>query len=113
MRGATAEFDAALRGAAQSAGSPWLTWLMLRITRMGSEWLLLPIGAVIVTLLIRAGRRHAAVLFVIAALGGEALNQILKLVFGRPRPESAFFGYELPTSYSFPSGHALVSACFY
>jgi undecaprenyl-diphosphatase len=113
MRGATAEFDAFVRGAAQSLGSPWLTWLMLRITRMGSEWVLVPIGGVIVMRLVRIGRRHAAVLFVIAALGGEALNQILKLVFARPRPESAFFGYELPNSYSFPSGHALVSACFY
>jgi undecaprenyl-diphosphatase len=113
LRGATVEFDAWARGAAQELSSPWLTWLMLRITRMGSEWLLVPIGAVIVWGLARLRRRHAAVLLVIASLGGEALNQLLKLVFARPRPESAFFGYELPASYSFPSGHALVSACFY
>ena len=111
--GATAEFDSSVRDAIQTVGSPWLTWVMLRITRMGSEWVLVPIGGLIAMRLVRVGRRHAAALLVIAALGGEALNQILKLVFARPRPESAFFGYELPTSYSFPSGHALVSACFY
>jgi len=45
-------------------------------------------------------------------LGGEGLNQILKHLFARSRPE-AFFGYTLPSSYSFPSGHAVVSCCFY
>lgn len=39
------------------------------------------------------------------------LNQILKFVFQRPRPE----GYRLveETGYSFPSGHSMVSAAFY
>jgi undecaprenyl-diphosphatase len=35
----------------------------------------------------------------------------LKLAFHRPRPV-AFFG-STPSSYSFPSGHALGSFCFY
>lgn len=112
MNGATAGFDRAVRGAAHDYTADWFTWLMVHISRMGSEWNLVPVGAVIVGLLVRAGRRHAAVLFTIASLGGEVLNQLLKLVFARPRPDTAFFGYELPTSYSFPSGHALVSVCF-
>jgi undecaprenyl-diphosphatase len=36
----------------------------------------------------------------------------LKLIFRRARPE-AFFGYAEPITYSFPSGHSIVSACFY
>jgi membrane-associated phospholipid phosphatase len=35
-----------------------------------------------------------------------------KIIFRRVRPE-AFFGYSEPITYSFPSGHAIASACFY
>jgi undecaprenyl-diphosphatase len=36
----------------------------------------------------------------------------LKASFHRARPEP-FFNYELPASFSFPSGHSLSSFCFY
>src|ERR1700682_753225 len=58
------------------------------------------------------GRRRPAILLVVAAAGAVALDELLKLVFHRPRPE-AYFGYPLPSSYSFPSGHAVSSCCFY
>ena len=45
-------------------------------------------------------------------LGANLLSEALKLVFQRPRPES-FFGFESPITYSFPSGHAMVSLVFY
>ena len=112
MRGTTQEFDAAIRDAVHARATPWLTFAMRRITWLGSELFLVPLGALIAWRLMAAGRRHAAVLFAIAALGGEGLNQILKLLFARPRPEP-FFGYDLPSSYSFPSGHALVSFCYF
>src|SRR5258706_9278731 len=86
---------------------------MRRVTLLGSELVLVPWGALITGRLMAVGRRHAAVLLIIAALGGEALNQVLKQVFGRPRPDEAFFGYTMPQSHSFPSGHALVSCCFF
>jgi undecaprenyl-diphosphatase len=47
----------------------------------------------------------------ITMLGVAALNVALKFAFHRPRPV-AFFG-ATPSSYSFPSGHALGSLCFY
>ena len=113
LRGATREFDASVRQAVHAWASPWLTFLMRRVTLLGSELVLVPVGALTVWWLMIGKRRHAAVMFTIAALGGEALNQLLKQVFERPRPDEAFFGYALPHSYSFPSGHALVSCCFY
>ena len=112
MRGEIEQFDRTVRDAVHSLASPLLTSIMRKITFMGSEMFLVPMGAVVVWRLLAASRRHAATLFVIAALGGETLNQSLKLVFSRPRPEP-FFGYALPSSYSFPSGHALVSACYF
>jgi undecaprenyl-diphosphatase len=113
LRGATQSFDEAVRQTVHTWASPWLTFLMLRVTLCGSELVLVPLGVVILWRLLASRRRHAAVMLAIASLGGEGLNQILKVVFGRPRPDEAFFGYQLPQSYSFPSGHALVSCCFF
>ena len=44
--------------------------------------------------------------------GAEVLLSILKKHFHRQRPES-FFDTRLPSGYSFPSGHALLSFCCY
>lgn len=45
-------------------------------------------------------------------LGEIIFNPALKTYFGRARPD-AFFDYSLPSSLSFPSGHAFGSVCFY
>jgi len=112
LQGETIAFDAAIRSAVHSWASPLLTRVMRGFSWLGSEIVLLPLGTLTVLLLHNARRRHAAVLFVVAVLGGEALDQVLKLVFHRTRP-TAWFGYPLPGSYSFPSGHAMVSFCFW
>jgi undecaprenyl-diphosphatase len=44
--------------------------------------------------------------------GGFVLDGVLKLVFHRARPPS-HFGTPEPASHSFPSGHALFSACLW
>jgi len=44
--------------------------------------------------------------------GAEILDQVLKYIFHRVRPQ-AFFGLAEPMGYSFPSGHALVSCTFF
>jgi undecaprenyl-diphosphatase len=85
---------------------------MLGFTQVGSAPFVIGAGALAVWRLAAAGRKHAAVLLAVAALGGEALDQILKLCFHRPRPD-AFFGLADPATYSFPSGHALADTCFY
>lgn len=43
--------------------------------------------------------------------GGAALNSLLKHLFVRTRPD--LFRVVEATGYSFPSGHAMVSLCFY
>jgi undecaprenyl-diphosphatase len=112
LRNQTIRFDAAVRDAVHSLASPGLTAFFRTVTWLGSELFLVPFGALVVWRLAAAGRRHAAVLLVLAAAGGEVLDQILKLAFHRGRPAS-FFGYPLPESYSFPSGHSMVSVCFF
>jgi undecaprenyl-diphosphatase len=112
LRGEAAAFDAAVRNAVHAWATPGLTFAMLCATQLGSAPFLIGAGALAVWRLAVAGRRRAAVLLAVAALGGEALDQILKLCFHRPRPE-AFFGLTVPPTYSFPSGHALTATCFY
>jgi undecaprenyl-diphosphatase len=85
---------------------------MRAVTRLGSDAFLIPGAAAVILLLLYYGRRRSAWIFLIVMLGAELLNQVLKLFFRRNRPE-AFFNYPLPSSYSFPSGHSLMSACFF
>lgn len=112
LRGQTAGFDAAVRAAVHRWASPDLTLAMRGFTQLGAPPFVIGAGALIVWRLAALGRKRAAVLFVTSVIGGEALDQILKLLFHRPRPE-AFFGLAEPVTYSFPSGHAITSACFY
>ena len=112
LRGETRHFDAVIRESVHSLASPRLTYVMRGITELGAPRFLVPLAIVLVWRLASTGRHRAAILFVVAAIGGEALDQFLKLVFRRARPE-AFFGYAQPLGYSFPSGHSVVSCCFY
>jgi undecaprenyl-diphosphatase len=109
---ATIHFDGAVRNGVHSFASPGLTWFFRFVTEFGSETFLIPFGAFVLWRLAAAGRRHAAILFAVAVVGAEALDFVLKLLFHRPRPE-VFFGFTAPRTYSFPSGHALLSACFF
>jgi undecaprenyl-diphosphatase len=47
----------------------------------------------------------------VCLVGGVILNELLKHLFERARPET--FRIVEATGYSFPSGHAMVSLCFY
>lgn len=109
---ATIRFDSAVRDGIHSFASPALTRFFRIVTEFGSEKFLVPFGAFAVWRLAAAGRRRAAILISVAAAGAEALDFILKLVFRRTRP-AVFFGLTAPHSYSFPSGHSMLSACFF
>jgi membrane-associated phospholipid phosphatase len=111
-RGAPPGFDTAGRDAVHAFASPWLTLVMKAASQAGGGWGLWPAGVLIVGLLARAARGREAALFGVAVLGANLINEAMKLFFHRPRPE-AWFGYPLPSTYSFPSGHAFVSFCFF
>jgi len=111
-RGQLEPYDVAVRGSVHAWASPTLTLAMRGVTVVGSLGFLVALGIVVVWRLLAAGRRRAATLLVVATLGGEGLDQGLKLLFERPRP-AVFFGLAQPASYSFPSGHSMASCCFY
>jgi undecaprenyl-diphosphatase len=112
MRGDAMRLDTPIRNAVHARSSPPLTAMMRSLSLIGSEVGLVPLGAILVWWLVAAKRRRAAVVLAVAALGAEALDQIMKLLFNRPRPEP-FFGLAAPITHSFPSGHAMVSCCFF
>jgi undecaprenyl-diphosphatase len=112
LRGETLRFDSFVRNTVHSWASPALTYAMRGVTQLGAPRFLIVLSLVLILWLAKMGRKRAAILLVVAAAGAVALEELLKLVFHRPRPE-AYFGYPLPSTYSFPSGHAISSCCFY
>jgi undecaprenyl-diphosphatase len=79
----------------------------------GAPIVLGPLGlAAAVAFLFHGWRRGAAL--VGATLGGAiVLNNGLKTLFARVRPQPFYDYYPAPDSYSFPSGHALFATCFF
>jgi undecaprenyl-diphosphatase len=80
------------------------------VTFFGSPTVVFVVGAVVAVLLYRRGLRRDAALIALVLVGAQLLNLILKLAFHRPRPEVAFVHLD---TYSFPSGHAMMSAALY
>ncbi len=92
--------------------SPALTFFFTLITDIGS-----PVGIGVLTaitfgLLVWRKMYAFAWLAVLLVAGGAILDEILKLIFRRVRPELLLGGQHL-TSYSFPSGHATGAICFF
>jgi membrane-associated phospholipid phosphatase len=110
--GHTMGFDMAVRGAVHRWASPTLTYAMRGVTRLGEAWFLISLGLLLAAILVRRGRTRSAIALASAAVGAEVWVQILKAIVHRVRPD-AFFGLPQPENYSFPSGHAMTSACFY
>jgi len=104
-------FDFAVRLAVHQHASPGLTRIMSFVSWLGSAAVLAPAVLLIAALFFFLRWRRAAAWMLISMLGAVALEITLKWAFHRPRPP-AFFG-TLPPSFSFPSGHALSSFCFY
>jgi len=112
LAGESLKFDLRVREAIHSLASGPLTNVMLVVTQLGSSLVLVPLGGLLIWRLLAADRKRAALIFIAACVGAAALSEVLKLAFRRTRP-LAYFGYAEPTTYSFPSGHSIMSACFY
>lgn len=83
---------------------------MLALTQLGNGTSLLLITVIAVALLTLKGRRREARFLAIGGVGTFLLTVLLKLAFRRPRPGvAALYVLTEPSSFSFPSGHALGS----
>jgi len=111
LEGDTLKFDTFVRTAVHERATPALTWIMKGFSFLGSVAVLTVLCFMAICGFVYLRWVRMAALLAITMVGMAALDVALKLAFHRPRPP-AFFG-PAPTSYSFPSGHAMGSVCFY
>lgn len=86
-----------------------LDGLMYTLTRVGGWEGMTVVTLAMMSLLLVRGRRRDALFMASAAGGTLVLSTALKLVFQRSRPEDVLYLISAPSSYSFPSGHAMGS----
>lgn len=104
--------DGRLAAALHTHATPAATSGFGVVTQLGSTAVLFAVAAVAAAYLARLGRRPDAAFLLLAFAGAETLTWSLKAVFQRERPS---FDDPIATasSFSFPSGHALVSFAVY
>ncbi len=106
-------FDLGVRAAVRSLDSPALTNVMWGASVFGAPKYLGPLALVAAAVFLYRGWRRGAGLTLAMVAGAVVLDVGLKRLFARARPEAFFDFYPVPSSYSFPSGHAMFSACFF
>jgi undecaprenyl-diphosphatase len=111
--GVTAEITVTLEGLVYSESvehmSPLVTNIMKGITHIGDS--VVVFGFCLLLILLPKSRKSIALPVSIAVILSSILNFTLKNIFSRERPNILRLISE--TSYSFPSGHAMINATFY
>jgi membrane-associated phospholipid phosphatase len=108
-KGTLFQLDLKIKAHMIRAANPGLTRLMGAITDLGSIYVVAMVAVIVgVTLYIRKNWWKILSLFLAVGIGQAVLN-ILKVTFQRPRPETERFVF----SYSFPSGHVFSATVIY
>ena len=103
------KIDISILNFIHSQASPVLDTVFLSFTAIGNVECILPVTLVLLTYLLYKRRRHSALILFFGVGGAAAANLVLKSLFHRERP--AFWQSLITeTGYSFPSGHAMLSA---
>jgi undecaprenyl-diphosphatase len=117
--GDTRAFDQRVLLALRNASNPerpwgptWLGEFGRDISALGSAGVLALLTAAVVGFLLLQGKRRLALLMLAAVVSGTVLEVVLKEAFGRARPDLVPLGAAVYT-YSFPSGHSMMSAVVY
>lgn len=101
--------DATILAWIHSQATPALNTFFYDITTLGNVEIALPFTALLLAfLLYKKHRRHAMIVF-FGVGGAAAANLVLKLLFQRDRP-TFWQSIITETGYSFPSGHAMITA---
>ena len=108
LEGDTRHFDETVRLFVHAHSSTELTAVMQFFSAIGSPLVVCLAAVASCIALWIVGHPRRAILIAVTAGGGSLLMWVLKTGFHRPRP-TPFFDTRLPASYSFPSGHAMLS----
>ncbi|MEO5511316.1 MAG: phosphatase PAP2 family protein [Longimicrobiales bacterium] len=112
QEGLTQSFDVAILKQLASIRSPFLDRVMLEITALGGGSVLFMMVAIAALFLWLTDHKWSVYLLIAGVLGGQLLNQVLKLAYHRERPSAVEWGQNV-TTLSFPSGHAMTSTIAY
>lgn len=93
-------------------GPPWVEETMRDLTALGGGGVLILLTGSTIIYLMLQHKGRAALLVILAVVGGLILSQLLKSGFGRPRPDLVPHGSIVYTA-SFPSGHSMLAAATY
>ncbi len=110
LEGDTQHFDQVVREWVHRYASPGMTRAMTAISLLGYNVLIVEL-VIALAAFAKLKWWRAALWLTVAMAGSLVLDLTLKYVYHRTRP-TAYFGMA-PHSYSFPSGHAMCSFCFY
>ncbi len=102
--------DAFLLATLRDERAPWLDASVMFVTQLGDAWAMTVLTVVAVAFLARISRR-SAVFVALAMLGAAGIHLGLKALTARPRPSVAPVYF--PGGWSFPSGHATATFCFF
>lgn len=102
------KFDTNIYNVIAKVISPGITTFLKIITNLGGAT---GIISVTIALLITIRSKYYKVCIIINLIIITLINQILKFIIQRPRPEE--FRIVEESGYSFPSGHSMVSMAFY
>ncbi|MEM8778236.1 MAG: phosphatase PAP2 family protein [Cyanobacteria bacterium P01_G01_bin.49] len=92
--------------------NPTLDQIMISITQLGNTDVVIIVAVITFSLLWRKHYHQEAKLFLLACLGTLIISTGMKVFFAKPRPQ--LWTHLITTSsFSFPSGHALVSIVLY
>ena len=105
--------DQGAEGAVAGLHRPWLDAVLIGVTHLGDQLTLMAVMLLAVALLLARRLRRTALVVALASLAGFPLSDTVKVVIDRPRPDVPWRVIPLPSSASFPSGHALGSMAVY
>ena len=91
--------------------TPPLTAEVMLVTASGSSTFYLLASALVCCWYLYSRQKDRLYLYLVCLCGGGILNQVLKRIFERVRPD--IFPVIAESGYSFPSGHAMGAICFY
>jgi undecaprenyl-diphosphatase len=92
--------------------TPLLDLVMLEVTTLGNGLVLIMLVGIVSAFLWLTNHRWSVYLLIVGTVGGQLVNNMLKSLFGRPRPDTVPAVDDVLTL-SFPSGHAMSAIIAY
>lgn len=111
-RGFTEQVDGVVLQWVAARRTPVWDFVMLEITTLGNGLVVTVLVGVVSLFLWLTHHRWSVYILVVGVIGGMILNNVLKTLFGRPRP-TIIEPVDHVLTLSFPSGHAMTAIIAY